>query len=479
MQQSAMASIRAAIYLRISMDRTGEELAVSRQLEDCQAIAEARGWQVADVYTDNSVSASKRSVRRPQYERMVEDFKLGKFNALVCYDLDRLTRQPRQLEDWIEAAEDRGLLLVTANGEADLTTDGGRMFARIKASVARAEVERKSARQIRAAQQRADRGKAPGGPRLFGFDAVGIPDPVEAPIVERLFSLFAAGESLKGLSAAYSLSPSTIRTMLTNPRYAGRAVRSLRTGTAPSGRTQYRRVTTGKPGEWKPLVSEALYDAVQARLNDPRRITNREGTNRKHLGSGLYLCGICGNRVRTNGARYWCPRGGHITRSQAPVDTFVQAVVRARLSQPDVAQLLSKTDDGALQSSDREATKLRARLLTIEADYDAGHIDGARFSVASQKVLAELKRIEGERARALLGGVAGNLLASADPATAFDTATLNAKRALIEALVTVRLLPSPRGSKVFNPESVTIEWARGSVSSTTRPESPNSGKIRT
>ena len=70
-----------------------------------------------------------------------------------------MTRQPRQLEDWIERAEERGLVITTANGEADLSTDGGRMYARIKASVARSEVERKSARQKAANAQRARLGR--------------------------------------------------------------------------------------------------------------------------------------------------------------------------------------------------------------------------------------------------------------------------------------------------------------------------------
>lgn len=435
---------RAAIYLRISIDRTGDELAVTRQLEDCEAIARARGWTVIETYTDNSVSASKRSVRRPAYDRMVEDFKAGKFNALVCYDLDRLTRQPRQLEDWIEAAEDRGLLLVTANGEADLTTDGGRMFARIKASVARAEVERKSARQIRAAQQRADRGRIPGGPRLFGYAEDGTVDRAEAAEVEQLFTAFAAGDSLKGIGEALGKTPSTVRTMLLNPRYAGRAV--------------YRGAVTGKTGDWEPIVSEALYDAVQARLNDPRRKTNREGTDRKYLGSGLFLCGVCGGRVRTNGTRYWCPLGGHITRSLAPIDELVTAVVRARLALPDAMSLSTPVDDESLMLADRESRDLRARLETVEADYDAGHIDGARFAVATEKIRAELKRVESERARALLGGSASGVLASGDPVAAFDKASLSIRRALVDALMTVRVLPARQGRKGFDPNSVVIEW---------------------
>jgi hypothetical protein len=141
-------SVRAAIYLRVSLDSTGEQLAVRRQCEDCRKIATDRRWTVVGEDVDNSVSASGKKARK-DYDAMVEAYKADEFDALICWDLDRLTRNPRQLEDWIEAAQDRKLLLVTANGEADLSTDAGRLFARIKASVARAEIERKGARQRR------------------------------------------------------------------------------------------------------------------------------------------------------------------------------------------------------------------------------------------------------------------------------------------------------------------------------------------
>jgi DNA invertase Pin-like site-specific DNA recombinase len=162
-------------------------LAIERQRDDCEKIAADRGWRVVETYIDNSVSASSKSRRRPAYERMVADHRNGRFSALVCWDLDRLTRQPRQLEDWIDAAEEKGLILVTANGEADLSTDGGRLFARIKASVARAEVERKSARQRRAAQQRADHGMTPSGVRLTGYSVNGEINPAEADLVRTMF----------------------------------------------------------------------------------------------------------------------------------------------------------------------------------------------------------------------------------------------------------------------------------------------------
>ncbi|MPY86086.1 MAG: recombinase family protein, partial [Actinophytocola sp.] len=181
----------AAIYLRVSLDLTGEGLAVERQREDCERLVQGRGWSLVETYVDNSISATDKAKTRPAYDQMVADYNADKFDALVCWDLDRLTRQPRQLEDWIDAAEERGLLLVTANGEADLSTDGGRMYARIKAAVARAEVERKGARQSRAQRQRAGQGRPPRGVRATGYTLNGDVIPAEAKAVLAVFEAFA------------------------------------------------------------------------------------------------------------------------------------------------------------------------------------------------------------------------------------------------------------------------------------------------
>lgn len=53
---------------------------------------------VVKQYTDQSISAYDMSKVRPAYDEMVRDYKAGLFTAIVCWDLDRLTRQPRQLE---------------------------------------------------------------------------------------------------------------------------------------------------------------------------------------------------------------------------------------------------------------------------------------------------------------------------------------------------------------------------------------------
>lgn len=146
-----------------------DAFAIERQCEDCENLARFRRWKVVETYVDQSKSATDRTAICSDYDRMVAEYQIGRFDAIFCYGLDWLTRQPRQLEDWIDAAELRGLALVTANGDADLSTDGGRVYARIKAAVARVEMERKGARQSAAQRQRAMQGRAPKGMRPLGY----------------------------------------------------------------------------------------------------------------------------------------------------------------------------------------------------------------------------------------------------------------------------------------------------------------------
>ena len=428
---------RAAIYLRISLDRSGEEAAVERQLEDCLSIIAQRGWtQAGEPYVDNSVSASKRDVRRPEYDRMVADYEAGAFDAIVCYDLDRLTRQPRQLEDWIDAAEERGLVLVTANGEADLSTDGGRMFARVKAAVARSEIERKGARHRRANQQRAEAGKPYGGRRKYGYEVDGItPREDEAAIVRRCFEEVASGASLRSVVAGLlrdNVPPGTgkgwggsrVRYMLTNPTYGG----FVHVGgeAVPS-----EHVT--------PLVDPALAAEVRAILLDEKRRVS-PGPGRHHLCSGLLACGIegCDNVLNVHTGYYVCQvrtltrSGGrflddkpHVGIKVELADRFIReqmalallTVPAARLAgddAPSVAPLIARLDriESAVAATmaDRDADLVsphaaRARLLTlrderleVEAALDAAR--ASRTSSASLGALAQVLLPGGETSRA-------------------------------------------------------------------------------
>lgn len=86
---------RAGIYARISSDRPGDGLGVARQIEDCERLAERKGWRVVEQYVDDDVSAWSGR-KRPQYLR----------------GFDRLHRQPSELESFKELYQPSDPLLL-------------------------------------------------------------------------------------------------------------------------------------------------------------------------------------------------------------------------------------------------------------------------------------------------------------------------------------------------------------------------------
>src|SRR5262245_54261 len=138
----------AAIYIRISNDPTGQRAGVTRQLEDCQALAEHLGWEVIDPpFDDNDLSAYNGT--RPGFERLLNTVKQGQIDAIICWHPDRLYRRMADLQRLVEIT-DRGVKIRTVNGgDLDLSNATGKMLARIVGSVSEMESEHKAERQRR------------------------------------------------------------------------------------------------------------------------------------------------------------------------------------------------------------------------------------------------------------------------------------------------------------------------------------------
>ena len=153
-----------------------------------------------------------------------------------------------------------------------MSTAYGRGMADLLGEFDTMESEVKAERQQLAAFQRAENGQPPVGVRLTGYTMADVVVEREAAAVRQMFTRFHAGDSLRGIvswltehmvptRSGRPWSPSSVRTIITNPRYTGRVVH----------RGQYPGEVNGKMGAWPPLVEEWLFDAVQAKLSDPRR----------------------------------------------------------------------------------------------------------------------------------------------------------------------------------------------------------------
>src|SRR3954467_11072402 len=121
----------AALYARISSDRDGLHQGVTRQIEDCKALAERKNWPVAEVYVDDDTGAYSGKPRT-EYKRMLADLKDGHRDAVVVYHIDRLTRRPKELEEFLDVCSRTGVSdMATVTGDVDLGTHDGQFTARI------------------------------------------------------------------------------------------------------------------------------------------------------------------------------------------------------------------------------------------------------------------------------------------------------------------------------------------------------------
>jgi hypothetical protein len=106
--------MRAAVYTRISQDATGQRAGVTRQLEDCEALADRLGWEVTHRYSDNDLSAYAGGTR-PGFEAMLKAMADSEFGAVICWHPDRVFRSVKDLERLIHIADDRRVQLRAVN----------------------------------------------------------------------------------------------------------------------------------------------------------------------------------------------------------------------------------------------------------------------------------------------------------------------------------------------------------------------------
>ena len=103
-----------AAYVRASMDRKGDRWTVDTQLRKIRALAEAKDWNVVEVYEDNAVSATKKRRAGTRWAEMLDDARAGRFSMVVAVDMDRLLRSTKDLNTLI----DLGLRVGEGSGAA-------------------------------------------------------------------------------------------------------------------------------------------------------------------------------------------------------------------------------------------------------------------------------------------------------------------------------------------------------------------------
>jgi len=464
-----MKRMAAAVYARISQDRSGQELGVRRQLEDCRAEADRRGWQVVEEYVDDDMSAYSGKTR-PQYERMLADLAEGRRDAVIVWHMDRLHRRPAELERFVDTCVRAGVRdVVTLSGDIDLAKGDGLLMARLLAAVAANESDSKKRRGARKALEIAQSGRPMmGGPRPFGFEVDRVThNPAEAVVIRDLAARLLAGETLASLATTLQRDgvatvggkewrTNTVRAMLTNPRLWGMRVHQGQVIGA---------------GTWAPVITPEQGERLRRLLLDPARRTNRSA--RRYLLSGMLRCGKCGRPMHSkpkNGVRrYGCVTGpdsrgcGGVFISAEGLEAFIAQAVLYRLDSPDMHQAL--TGDGP----DEEATRVLADAIQADTDrlddlavmFADGEISRAEWLTARYRIQQHLEASRREFAKVTHRDAVADYIGRGDELRQqWDGLNLSRQVAIVKAVLDhATILPAAvPGRHGLDPDRVVPDW---------------------
>jgi site-specific DNA recombinase len=465
-----LAGLRVGTYVRISDDTDGDAEGVGRQEKDTARFTTERGGTVTKVYAENDTSAyAKRRVQRtdehgrtfhayrvlrPVYQQMLSDLRNGAIDAAVVYDIDRLARDPRDLEDAIEVVEHYRRPILGTTGGLDLLSDSGKAMARVMVAMANKASADTARRVRRKHQDNAERGIPVGGRRPFGWqDDKRTLHAEEVALVREAAERVLAGAPLSAIVTDWNSrgirttrgnawTPKALGGVLRNPRVCGYSARNLE---QPDGRTVLTviRDSDGNPvqGVWEPILTVGEWEALCAALA-PR--TRRPGGNvHRYLLSGLLACGKCGQpmrglpRQRAGGTTYayQCHSrslggcGGVSILGPQADELLTEALFRRDEKERPRAALVANWDRGD------ELAHVAQLVKDATAAWRGGVLPSEDYFPQVRELRDEERALRAERAAVVAEQASSAAAASRDLRAEWDGYTLMQKRAALSRLL--------------------------------------------
>lgn len=410
---------QVGIWIRVSTEDQARGESPEHHERRARAYAEARGWEVVEVFRLEAVSG-KAVMGHPDAQRMIGLVRSGAISALVFSKLARLARNTRELLEFAEIFREAGADLVSLQEAIDTSTPAGRLFFTMIAAMAQWEREEIVERVRASVPIRAKLGKPLGGAAPFGYrwrDKRLEPDPDEAPVRVLVHELFR--EHRRKKTVARLLTERGYRTR-NGSNFSDTTIdRLLQDPTAKGVHRGNYTATSDRAGAWmlKPesewvftsveaIVSEELWEECVRILTAQRKTRSPPARQTVHLFSGFAHC-VCGTKmyVRSGGPKYVC-EGCRLKIPSEDLEVIYRDQLRHIFVSPDEIQAHNRAASDAMLEKARlvEMTEAELRRVNVEDQavfdlYLSGALSKDDFARRHEPISGRRKELEAELPR--------------------------------------------------------------------------------
>lgn len=292
--------MKVALYPRVSgIEQAQEGYSIGEQIDRMTKYCEAKGWSVYKIYTDAGFTGS--NMERPGLQEMIKDSEANKFDMVLVYKLDRLSRSQKDVLYLVEDVFDKhGVFFSSMTENFDTSTPFGKAILGILAVFAQLEREQIRERTMMGKQARAEEGKWSGGStEPIGYD-YNVKDDMlyineyEAMQIREIADLFLKRTPVRTIERICAekgykhkhgeWSAKTIRRLLANP---------INIGMINYNDKQYQ-------GTHTPILDKQTFDDIQVIMNERKEQYGTTTKPHTSLLGGMIYCKHCGGRYAKN-----------------------------------------------------------------------------------------------------------------------------------------------------------------------------------
>ena len=359
-------------------------LSIDDQVRSLTEMASREGWEVVEMYTDPALSGFSL-VHRPGIQKLLEDAKLKRFDAVIAEGLDRISRDQEDVAGLFKRLKFFGVKIITLQ-EGEISS----LHVGFKGTMNAVFLDDLKLKVKRGLRGRVESGRSGGG-NSYGYDVLRNIDsrgeivrgerainPVESKIVVRIFEEYVAGKSPKAIASALNMEGVPAPTaskwaattiygnwqrgtgILNNVMYIG--VRVWNKVSYPKSPDTGRHTARVNPDSQHiraevpqlRIVPQDLWDRVKARQQSSRKSHKKfwEHQRPRYLFSYLLKCGCCGSGMaKISKTHYGCSavrnKGDAVCTNrrgvrQDELETTVLGLLKERLMDPALLDVFCK-----------------------------------------------------------------------------------------------------------------------------------------